>query len=218
MGNVWAYNPVQGGNQYNDSSKIVDLKINDSLLYVKCRPLDWAKPKECITPSYMEATYEFINGLVHISCRFVDFSGYNNTEARSQEIPAFYCIEPLNNFVYCAGDNPWTDDELSVVDNLIFWPDAGYPKFYSSENWSAFRGEFSDSFGIGLYTPNETEFLTGVFNRGTTSSVDPSKDSATSYIALTKTMVLNSYEPFEYDYYLTTGNVNEIRNNFKSLK
>lgn len=124
----------------------------------------------------------------------------------------------MNIFVYYAGNNPWTDGELSVVDNLIFWPDAGYPQFYSLENWSAFRGEFSDSFGIGLYIPNETEFLTGVFSRGTTTSSDPSKDAATSYIALTKTMVLKAYDPFEYDYYLTTGDVNEIRSKFKSLK
>lgn len=218
MGNVWAYNPVQGGNQYNDSSKIVDLKITDSSIYIKCRPLDWAKEKECITPSYMEATYEFVDGTVHASCRFVDFSGYNNTEARSQELPAFYCVEPLNNFVYYPGSNPWNNEELAVVKDLIFWPDAGYPTFSSSENWSAFIGEFDDSFGIGLYIPGETDFLTGVYNRDETAMTDPSKDSATSYIALVKTMVLKDFEPFEYDFYLTTGNTAEIRNNFNDIR
>lgn len=218
MGNVWAYNPVQGGNQYNDSSKIVDLRITDSSIYIKCRPLDWSKSKEHITPSYMEATYEFVNETVHASCRFVDFSEYNNTESRSQELPAFYCAEPLNNFVYYSGDNPWTDEELTVVKDLIFWPDAGYPTFSSSENWSAYIGEFENSFGIGLYVPNETEFLTGVYNRGQTTNTDPSKDVATSYIALVKMMVLKNYEPFEYDFYLTTGNTSEIRNNFNSIR
>lgn len=218
MGNVWAYNPVQGGNQYNDSSKIVDLKITESSIYVKCRPLDWAKSKECITPSYMEATYEFVNGTVHVSCRFIDFSGYDNTEARHQELPAFYCVEPLNNFVYYSGDNPWNNEELTIVKDLIFWPDAGYPTFNSCENWSAYIGEFDDSFGIGLFIPNETDFLTGVYNRGTTSDTDPSKDAATSYIALVKTMVLKNFEPFEYDFYLTTGNSSEIRSNFNSIR
>lgn len=218
MDNVWAYNPVQGGNQYNDSSKIIDLKLTDTSVYVKCRPLDWAKSKEFITPSYMEATYEFVNNTVRVSCRFTDFSGYNNTDMRSQEIPAFYCIEPLNNFIYYAGDKPWTNEDLTVIDNLIFWPDAGYPNYYSSENWSAFIGEFNDSFGIGLYVPDETTFLTGVFSRGTTTENDPSVSAATSYIAVTKNMIMKSYEPFEYEFYITTGDSFEIRSNFNDIK
>lgn len=218
MGNTWSYNPVQGGNQFGDSSKIVDLKVTEKSLYIKCRPLDWAKPKEHITPSYMEATYEFIGNSVHVSCRFVDFSGYNNTEVRTQEIPAFYCIEPLNNFVYYAGNNPWNNEKLTVVDDLIFWPDAGYPNFTSLECWSAFVGEFDDSFGIGIYVPDETRFLTGVYSRGTTTETDPSVSGATSYIAVTKDMLLKDFNPVEYEFYLSTGNSAEIRNNFSMIK
>lgn len=218
MGNVWAYNPVQGGNQYNESSKIVDLRITENTLYVKCRPLDWAKSKEYITPSYMEASYKFEGNSVHASCRFVDYSGYETSTPTTQEIPAFYCIEPLNNFFYYAGDNPWNDEELTTVDNLIFWPDAGYPNYYSSECWAGFRGEFDDSFGIGLYVPGETRFLTGVYERGTVTSSDPSVEAATSYIAVTKDLLFKSYEPFEYEFYLTTGSPTEIRENFRLIK
>ena len=134
-----------------------------------------------------------------------------------QEIPAFYCIEPFNRFVYYGGDKPWTNDTLSLEPDLIFWPDAGYPKFNSSENWAAFIGEFDDSFGIGVYVPGETTFLTGVFNRETTSNHDPSLDATTSYIAVIRVMTFESYSPFEYDYYLTTGNTTEIRENFSTI-
>ena len=218
MDTVWAYNPVQGGNQYNDSSKIVDVRVDECSVYIKCRPLDWAKEKEFITPSYMEAKYEFVNNSVHAECRFTDFSGYNNNESRSQEIPAFYCIEPLNNFVYYSGSEPWTDKELSKVNDLIFWPDAGYPTYNSSENWAAFIGEFNDSFGIGLYVPGETEFLTGVYDRGVTQTADPSTESPTSYIAVIKDFLLRSFEPYEYEFYITTGNTTEIRNNFNEIR
>lgn len=217
MDNDWSYNPVQGGNQFNDSSKIVDLRINEDSIYIKCRPLDWAKEKEYATPSYMEAQYSFVNGLIHASCRFVDFSGYPQAE-RTQELPAFYCVEPLNNFVYYSGDEPWTDGELTFEKNLIFWPDAGYPKFYSKENWSAFVGEFEDSFGIGLYVPDNEEFLAGVYDRGNTTSEDPSRDTPTSYIAVTKDMTFASFKPIEYEYYLATGDVNEIRDSFSQIK
>ena len=217
MGNVWSYNPVQGGNQFNDSSKIVDLRVSESSVYIKCRPLDWAKPKEAITPSYMEATYEFKGNTVHASCRFVDCSEKCNTEPRTQEIPAFYCIEPLNNFIYYSGDNPWSGEKLTTIDNLIFWPDAGYPNYVSKENWAGFRGEFEDSFGIGIFVPDETSFLTGVYERGTATSADPSVDSATSYIAVTKDVILKHYEPFGYEFYITTGDSDEIRGNFNEI-
>lgn len=216
MENDWRYNPVQGGNQYNDASKIVDLQVTENSIYIKCRPLDWAKEKEYITPSYMEATYSLENGAVHANCRFVDFSGYPEAET-TQEIPAFYCIEPLNNFVYYAGDKPWTNGELTSEPDLIFWPDAGYPNFYSKENWSAFTGEFEDSFGIGVYVDNEEAFLAGVFNRETTTNEDPSRDSATSYIAIVKNRIFKSFDPYEYEYYLATGNTTEIRNTFQKI-
>jgi hypothetical protein len=216
MGNVWDYNPVQGGNQYNENSKIIDVRYDESSIYIKCQPLDWAKSAEHITPSYMEATYSIENNNVRVSCRFTDFSGYV-ANPRSQEIPAFYCIEPFNRFVYYGGDKPWTNDTLSVEPDLIFWPDAGYPTFSSCENWAAFIGEFEDSFGIGVYVPDETTFLTGVYNRESTTNTDPSVDGTTSYIAVIRDMTLVSYSPFEYDYYLTTGDTAEIRNNFRSI-
>ena len=216
MENDWRYNPVQGGNQFNDASKIVDLRVTDTEIYIKCRPLDWAKEKEHITPSYMEATYSLENGAIHAKCRFVDFSGYPEAEA-TQEIPAFYCIEPLNNFVYYKGDKPWTNGKLTSEPDLIFWPDAGYPNFYSKENWSAFTGEFEDSFGIGVYVDNEEAFLAGVFEREKTTNEDPSRDGPTSYIAIVKNRTFKSFDPYEYEYYLATGNTTEIRNVFKEI-
>ena len=208
MDNVWNYNPVQGGNQFGESSKIVDVRVGDGSLYIKCRPLDWALPAENITPSYMEATYTLNGSKLDASCRFVDYSGYNPYYT-SQEIPAFYCSEPLNRFVYCPdGEN------IAVEPKLIFWPDAGYPKFNSVENWAGFIGEFDDSFGIGVYVEGETQFLAGVYDRENTTSKDPSKDGSTSYIAVIKFITFESYKPFSYNFSLATGNTQEIRETF----
>ncbi len=215
--NKWNYNPVQGGNQFNDAAKIVDVRISADSIYIKCRPLDWAKEKECITPSYMEATYSLSDGLVKAECRFVDYSGYPAVTT-TQECPAFYCIEPLNRFVYYSGDKPWTDDKtLSYQNDLIFWPDAGYPNFNATENWSAFVGEFDDSFGIGLYVPNEASFLAGVFSRGNCTTSDPATESPTSYIAAVEIYEFKSFNPTIYEFYLSTGTAEEIRDNFSSL-
>ena len=210
MDNKWNYNPVQGGNQFGESSKIVDVRCTEKSIYIKCRPLDWALPKENITPSYMEATYTIANGAVHVECRYVDFSGYPVAHT-SQEISAFYCIEPFNRFVYANGG------EIKSEPDLIFWPDAGYPKFFSDENWSAFVGQGENSFGIGVYVEGEKEFLSGVYDRGGDLGKDPSKGGPTSYIAVIKWRESTSYDPYTYDYYLATGDTNEIRATFNAL-
>lgn len=217
MDNTWNYNPVQGGNQHGENSKIVDIKCSDTEIYVKCRPLDWAKTKEYITPSYMEAWYTIEGNNVHVKCRFTDFSGYPETP-RTQELPAFYCIEPLNTFVYYDGDKPFSEENRLITNNKLgFWPDEGYPNFKSVEQWSAYRGEFDDSFGIGIYMPTHDTFLTGVYGRGETTEKDPSKAGPTSYIAVVKDYVFESFKPKEYEYYLSTGTTDEIRNNFKAI-
>lgn len=219
-GNKWNYNPVQGGNKYNGCSKIVDIRKDDNTLYVKCRPMDWAMPDEWITPSYMESWYTLSDGRVHVSCRYVDWSGYPTCNM-GVELPAFYCVEPLNRFVYYGGDKPWTGDTPDVEPSLDFWA-ISYPHFKSTENWAAFTGPFEDSFGIALYSPlSDIDFLSGVYGRDKTTEKDPSKAFTTSYFAVTQTAnkwQFESYKPFEYDFYLTTGTVEEIRENFKAIK
>ena len=206
----WNYNPVQGGNQYGDSSKIVDIRCEDNSIYIKCRPLDWALPAENITPSYMEATYTIEKNSVHVECRYVDFSGYPAIMT-SQETPAFYCIEPFNRFVYANGG------EIKSEPDLVFWHNGGNPDFYSDENWAAFVGPQEDSFGIGVYIPDETRFRSGVFNRGDDLSKDPSKGAPTSYIAVINFRESTSFDPYSYEYYITTGNTEEIQTTFNAL-
>ncbi len=61
--NMWCYNPVQGGDQYGNRSKLVDFKIAEDgkSIWVKCQPLDWAQ-KNARTPSYMENTLHHCRG------------------------------------------------------------------------------------------------------------------------------------------------------------
>jgi len=214
MGSKWSYNPVQGGNKYNESSKLVDCRINDYSIYIKCRPLDWAKEAKYITPSYMEAEYTLINGCVKVKCRFTDFSGYRHGYC-SQELPAFYAIAPLGSFRYYGGEKPWSEDkEIERRDDLIFWPDAGYPMFKTTESWAAFTNYEDDGFGIGLYVDRCEQVLAGVFDRNGTINNDPSKSSPTSYLAVIKSIRLESFKSLEYSYLLCSGKVSEIRSTF----
>jgi len=215
---LWNYNPVQGGNQFGDESKIVDCKITADSIYIKCRPMDWAKHAEDITPSYMEATYTLKEGCVRVDCRFTDFSQWESV-MRGQELPAFYAVEPLNSFRYYGGNSPWTNDAaIKHEDNLIFWPDAGMPTFEATENWCAWTNMEDNGFGIGLYVPGISNMLAGIFDRGGKIGEDPSTSGPTSYVAALKTLALKSFVPLEYSYLLSAGNISDIRQTFKVNK
>lgn len=229
-GAAWPYNPVQGGNVYNDPSKIVDLKVTDNVIYIKCRPLDWAREAKYITPTYMEAWYTLEDGMMRASCRFVDFSGYPSLTT-NQEVPAFYCVEPLNKFVYYSGGEAWSDSNTPVTrSDLQFWSGRDDQNFPCNENWAAFVGEGSSGYGIGVYSPGQTDFCAGVMERDTltslndenmTSDLIPGQPAAnhnsTSYIGVIDSICFQSYTPIAYRYYITTGDVTTIRNKFKPL-
>lgn len=218
---VWNYNPVQGGNLYNEASKIVDLKVTDNEIYIKCRPLDWAKEAQYITPSYMEAWYTLENGLMRATCRFVDYSGYPSVTT-TQELPAFYCVEPLNDFVYYTGGEAWSDSNTkTTLTDLGFWGTATDQDFQCNENWAAFKGDDDDSFAIGIYCPGQTLFHTGVYYGGDgatrCSTTTPATEDPTSYIGVVDTLHFQSYNPISYCYYISTGDVDTIRGNFKTI-
>ena len=212
--NMWCYNPVQGGDQYNNRSKLVDYVISEDgkSIYVKCRPLDWAK-KNVLTPSYMENTYTLCDGYVKVDNRFVDFSGYTHRNA-DQELPAFYTVSYLSEFVCYTGQKAWSGDTLTVKPSLPFWGGNANAYFAlgSKETWGAWRA--SNGYALGVYTPMATTLLAGRHNYN--GSKDAHND-ATNYVAPLIKNTMKSFEPFEYTYYITTGTVEEIRNRFNEI-
>lgn len=218
MGHMWPYNPVQGGNKYNDASKIVDCRVGDDYIYIKCRPMDWAKPADCITSSYIEATYALKEGLIQVDCKFTDFSGWTPTYT-AQEVPAFYPIEPLNSFRFYEGGVPWQNDEnIRREDDLIFWAEAHDQQYTATEYWSAWTNTEEDAFGLGLYVPEVPLVKAGVFDRGGNIKRDPSRSGPTSYTAAIHFVAVESFKPLEYSYLIAAGKVSQIRERFAGNK
>jgi len=218
-GSRWSYNPVQGGDQYANKSKIVDYRLSPDSLYIKCQPMDWAQNKR-ITPSYMENTYTLTADCIRVDNRFTDFSGYEHRNSH-QELPAFYVISYLDYFTFYDGAAPWTGDALTGRGNLNFWGDARYSRdcyFHvaagNTETWCAWTaGE--KGYGIGLYTPGCEILFAGRYSHN--ASKDP-EDGATNYVAPLCTLCLESYKPLEYGYLITTGDVPAIRQTFTKYK
>ncbi len=213
-GTVWNYNPVQGGNLTGKASKLVDFTISKDgkTVYIKCRPQDWAQ-KNSLTPSYMENTYTLRDDGIHVANRFVDFFGVKHGKHHA-ELPAFYTISHLGTFHYYNGTKPWTGDAYISLPNEPDW--AGNKACYhnvvkgNTETWAAWTNEAG--YGIGLYVPGTEIFLAGRHNYN--GSKDP-YNSATSYVAPLRTMEFFSFVPFEYEYIISTGTVDEMRETFK---
>ena len=218
-GAKWSYNPVQGGDQHGNKSKIIDFAVSADRIYIKCRPMDWAQNNR-ITPSYMENTYILNEDYIRVDNRFVDFSNYIPRMSH-QELPAFYVISYLDHFTLYEGTKPWSGDALTVKKDLKFWGDHRYSKDCyhqvrkgNTETWCAWTsGE--TGFGIGLYTPNVEILFAG--RHAYNGSKDPT-DGATNYVAPICSLALRSFEPFEYSYLMTTGDIDKIRTTFTRNK
>lgn len=212
-GTVWGYNPVQGGDQYGNTSKLVALETTEDQIRVVCRPLDWAL-NNVPTQTYYTTVYTLTPNGLTVENTAIDFLQTEWSD-REQEIPAFYTISALGTFVFYDGEAPWTDAPLRTEINLEFW--AGKPAFSlsekNSETWCAWTDDAG--YGIGLFTPIATRLLAGRFEYDGTS--DPNANP-TNYVAPLGVFRLRFDEPFTYTCYLTTGTVREIREAFKALR
>ncbi|MBO7360640.1 MAG: hypothetical protein J6V48_05875 [Clostridia bacterium] len=214
-GSKWSYNPVQGGDKYGNSSRLVDFEVSGDSVWVKAQPQDWSLNGK-ITPSYMENRYTLTDGFIRVDNRFVDFSGWEHRYAH-QELPAFYTVSYLDRFAYYGGSAGWSGDTLTIKDGLPFWGDAAYAnscrftmKKGNDETWCAWVSS-TDNYGIGLYVPGIDQFYAGRFGYNGSKSAS---DSATNYVAPLLTLKLVSFKPVEYSYLIATGSPDEIRSVF----
>ncbi len=218
-GSTWAYNPVQGGNQYNQPSRLIDIIEAEGAVTVKTQPQDWSN-RDFLTPSYMENTYTVFDDCILVDNRFVDFSGWQHG-ITTQEIPAFYTLSYFGTFVHYTGDADWSGDALSYERDLQFWGDSRYHadcdfrmRGAQTETWCAWVNE-TDDYGIGLYVPNCDSLLAGRF------SYNGSKDAlngATNYVAPVNMFSIGDFTPVTYSYLITTGSVSEIRDVFTAQR
>ena len=214
-GTEWCYNPIQGGDKYLNHSRIIDIVVKESSVYVKAQAMDWAK-KDYLTPAYMENSYTLHEDRIEVDNRFVDFSGWTHRLCH-QELPAFYTVSYLSAFSFYNGTKPWTGDTMSYRNDLNFWGDPlliGDCTFRlresNTETWCAWTSP-TDGYGIGLYVPGIDTFKAGCYKFDNSKSAN---SSSTNYVAPLMNMTLKSFEPIEYSYLLTTGTVQEMRDLF----
>lgn len=211
-GGAWGYNPVQGGDQFGNKSKLVRFEQTEDRIRIVSRPMDWAK-NNAPTMTYYTNEYTLTEDGVRVENSVIDFLNTPWTP-RHQELPAFYTVSALGTFVFYDGDKPWTDDALRYERDLPFW--GGNDDAYftvrdgNTETWCAWVDD--GDYGVGLFTPGAEILLAGRFEFNGSKSAE---DNATNYVAPLRTFALEYGEPFSYTYYLTAGSLDEIRQTFR---
>ena len=211
MNNVWPYNPVQGGDQYGNHSKLVAVEKTDDEIRVVCRPLDWALDN-VPTQTYYTNVYTLTDTGLTVRNTAVDFLQTPWPESNVQEIPAFYTISALGNFWFYDGSAPWTNAPLRVERDLPFWGNEQgfYLQEGNTETWCAWTDD--EDYGVGIFTPTATCLKAGRFEYNGTADANA---YPTNYVAPLGFFNLRFDTPFTYYYSLTTGKVDEIRRTFR---
>lgn len=212
---VWSYNPVQGGDQYGNCSKLVAVEKSDTQIRVICRPLDWALDN-VLTQTYYTSVYTLTESGLDVRNTAVDFLQTEWPPFNSHEIPALYTISALGSFWYYDGDAPWTNAPLRVERDLPFWVNNNGMfnlKPGNSETWCAWTDD--NDYGLGIFTPDATCLKAGRYMYD--GSADPFGVS-TNYVAPLAAFALHFDQPHTYQFTMTAGSLQEMRDTFQSSR
>lgn len=178
-GYYWPYNPVQGGDEKNNFSQVIDYRKTKNELYCKVRSLDWAGGKSGghgnpdnnrVTQSYTENWYTIKDGMLFAKNRFIDWNGFtelNTINAHNIEMPATYISHPLHVYQCYNGSKPYAEEldktigknALDRQPSLGTWKNGGYQSGTHSEDWFAWTND--DDFGVGVYIPGANYYSSG---------------------------------------------------------
>lgn len=206
----WAglgWNPIQSGDCYNNTAKVLEHSNDGKVIHIKCRPMQWPLnnvPGECDFESWFRLDGNIVRARCQLTNRRSDKTQY---PARTQELPAVYTNGKWYKLVSYLGDRPFTKAKPTVLvdrNDGKGWP---WRNFYTPEHWVALVDESNQ--GLGLYLPGACGF-TGGFAGEPKGSGEP-KSSQTGYMGVTIPEILDHNIVYTYDYQLIVGSLEEIR-------
>jgi hypothetical protein len=198
----WRWNPVQGGDWKGKSSTILDQKHEPTTSWVRTTPVHWASGedlKDCV----MEQTVTLQDSLIHIRFRF-EYLGQQTHPAHHQELPAVFVDSAYSRLAIYEGTEPWTGAAVRKIQPT-------FPNQYAKipEHWAAYVND--QDVGIGCYVPRASELT---YYRHDAKRPGPAN---CSYFAPISTLAVVPGFSFEYDVWITLGQLDEIRQRFQAL-
>eukprot|EP01090_Pellita_catalonica_P005688 TRINITY_DN15926_c0_g1_i1.p1 TRINITY_DN15926_c0_g1~~TRINITY_DN15926_c0_g1_i1.p1 ORF type:complete len:267 (+),score=17.22 TRINITY_DN15926_c0_g1_i1:53-802(+) len=205
-GQPWPWNPIGGGDAFGHSASILSLNKTDTQLRIHTRPLQWAcdnVPCEC----EFKRAITLDQDAAWVNASLINYrTDKSNFGLYGQEMPAAYTIGQLALLACYTGDKPWKNEPLT------FWSNTTGPPWYPgkvkcTENWIAFL-DGSTKFGMALYTPGLSSFLTGFF--GVHGKGGP-LDESTGYLAGFQMREILWNSLLSYEFALVLGDLPTIR-------
>ncbi len=195
----WPWNPVQGGDCFDNGSPIIDFKKEENLIYTKCIPLNWGGNNE-LTDSIIETWISLEGRAVRIESRFTN-GGEDHSRWMDQELLAVYVITELSNLWYYGGNHPFTWDELTVSQ-----PSFKNTYYQATEYWAAWTDEYQ--FGVGVFSQDmmyHTAFRVGEQGKANDYAFD------TNYVGIIPRFTVPPHAVHHSISYLILDNLPNIR-------
>ena len=204
----WNWNPIQGGDAYRNSPTVLGWSNDGTTIYVKTRPLLWDMSQESCQCDF--ETWITLEGRqVRVRNKLTTFRTDTRWDVRTlwQELPAAYAIGDLNRVISYVGTRPFSDSPLTEVPNTPSFPEH----WHGTENWSACVN--AQGFGFGVFSPPASFFAGGLY--GTPAGGE--WDISTCSLSPLGLAALDKNSTYAYRYFLTVGDIDQIRRNVYRL-
>jgi hypothetical protein len=209
---TFGWNPVQGGDKYDQGSPLLAQTVSPESLYIKAQPVQWNPDDKGGGPGqpvvgdvYVEATISAVTDhaftfKVHYK---VTHFGSDQHANSIQEFPAVYVNLGFDRFFSDSSTTPWTNAPLTSV-TMPQLPLFG-PTLYAGEQWGAYV-DSSDN-GLTVFVPGMAPYIAGFASAGDSGPFG----SGTDYFAPRTFFSFGPNSVLEGDVYLVAGDYKHAR-------
>jgi len=209
---TFGWNPVQGGDEYDEGSPVLSQSLAPDSLYIKAQPYQWNPDDKGGGPGqpvlgdvYAESTVSAIPDhaftfKVHLKITHFGTDQHANS---IQEFPAVYTNLATDRFLSDSSTTPWTNAAAASY-TMPQLPNFS-PTLYAAEQWGAFVD--SGDLGLTVFVPGMAPYIGGF---AATGDAGPT-GFGTEYFAPRTFFSFGPNSILEGDIYLIVGDYKHAR-------
>jgi Bacterial Ig domain len=209
---TFGWNPVQGGDKYDQGSPMLAQNVNPESLYIKTQPYQWnpddkggGPGQPVLGDTYVEATVSAATehaSTFKVHYKITHFGSDQHADS-IQEFPAVYVNLGYDRFASDSSTSPWTNASVTFF-SMPQLP-VGSPTLYASEHWGAFVD--SNDNGLTVFVPGMAPYMGGFVAAG-----DPGPTGfGTNYFAPRTFFSFGPNSVLEGDVYVIAGDYKHAR-------
>ena len=209
---TFGWNPVQGGDKYDQGSPVLAQTVNSDSLYIKAQPVQWNPDDKGGGPGqpvvgdvYVEATITAVTDhafTFKVHYKITHFGSDQHANS-IQEFPAVYVNLGFDRFFSDSSATPWTNAPLTSF-TMPQLPTFS-PTLYASEQWGAYV-DGSDN-GLTVFVPGMAPYIGGFAAAGDSGPFG----SGTDYFAPRTFFSFGPNSVLEGDVFLVAGDYKHAR-------